>query len=64
MGTASEVPRIGTYIDTTLIWRVVQAVWAKMVAVVRKARLRAHRPTTVTRQIPTVPVTATLTIFY
>ena len=49
MGTTSEVPRIGTYIDITLIWRMVQEVWSKWLRPCAKLAKVAHRPTAVLR---------------
>jgi hypothetical protein len=38
IGTASEVPTIGTYINLIVLYRMMQALWAKTIVVSHKAR--------------------------
>jgi len=51
MGTPSELPKFGLYINIMLMYRIVQADSVKTLAVGHRALKEAHRPTAARRLI-------------
>ena len=64
MGTQYELPRLGLYINIILMYRILQAVSIKTIAVGHRPRTRAHRPTADRRLIRKVSATPYAQLLY